>query len=412
MIFLYNSGIWLYGLAIRIAARFSPKAKAWVSGRQPVFEQLRQSFMESDQVVWMHCASLGEFEQGRPVIEKIKTEYPNHKILLTFFSPSGYQIRKDYKYADLVCYLPEDTSKNARRFLSFIKPKLAIFVKYDLWYHYLKNLHDQNIPTLLISAIFYPKQIFFKWHGSLFRKMLGYFTHIFVQNKSSEILLGEIGITPVTIAGDNRIDRVVQIATNASRLENIEVFINQMPTIIFGSTWPKDEQLLFQLLQEKEFDNYKFIVAPHDVSKGNIQRIVKQIPNNISSIKYSTLHSATKQNKILIIDNIGLLSTIYQYGQWAYIGGAFKAGLHNTLEPITFGLPVVFGPKYHKFTEAVQLVKDKGAFSIKNYNELYTIFTKLKKETTRKQASGVVLEFLEKNKGATKKVFMTIQKIL
>ena len=311
----------------------------------------------------MHCASLGEFEQGRPLIEKIKAEQPDQKIILTFFSPSGFEIRKNYDYADCIVYLPYDSPSNARQFLDLVKPKKAIFVKYEFWHFYLKGLKKRKIPTYLISTVFRKEQSFFKWYGGFFRNMLSSFTHIFTQDENSVLLLKEINFENAKAIGDTRVDRVLAIGKSAKQFPEIEAFCAQSNILICGSTWPPDEAILAHFINNSLPPNWKIIIAPHDIKTSHIEQIQKRftVPTNT----YTNLAIGRKNDaKVLIINNIGILSSIYQYGKIAYIGGGFGSGIHNTLEPITFGLPVIFGSKFQKFTEAVELVKSGGHFQI------------------------------------------------
>ena len=407
MLVLYNFAIWFYGKIIALAALFKPKAKLWIEGRQLLFEKL-ESDLKFKNSIWFHCSSLGEFEQGRPLIEAIKKKYPEEQILLTFFSPSGYELRKDYKYADQVVYLPLDTKQNANLFLSLVDPKLVIFVKYEFWYHFLTQLKNRSIPTFLVSATFRPGQIFFRFYGGLFRKILMSFHTIFVQDQKSQNLLQSIDVKNVQIAGDTRVDRVDNIAKQAARIEKIEKFKEDCSVFILGSSWEPDEKVFIQLINENKSKQWKFIIAPHDVSPGRINAIQKQIsaPNALYS---SGNEQEFSKAKVLIIDNIGMLSSIYQYGKLAYVGGGFGAGIHNTLEPIAYGLPVLFGPNFEKFEEAKHLVKTGGAFVINNYQEIRHYFSMLLSEDNYSNASFAAREFIDKNIGATGRIIEIIE---
>lgn len=376
-------------------------------GRKNLFSKLKATINRDDHPIWIHCASLGEFEQGRPLIEKIKKENPNEKILLTFFSPSGYEIRKDYEFADYVFYLPLDTRTNALAFLEIIQPKLVIFVKYEFWLNFLNIIADQKIPLYLISATFRPNQIFFKPYGKQFLKVLSRFSHIFVQNGNSKDLLSRNKITQVTVAGDTRIDRVYQISQHVKPIPKIAKFCQNKKIFIAGSSWEKDEIIIARFIKEEDIEDWKFIFAPHDISKNNVKRLASYFED---AILYSNIENANPNSNVLIIDNIGLLSSIYQYGTIAYIGGGFGAGIHNTLEPITFGLPVIFGPNYRKFDEARELVQNKGGFSISNYDEFYTIMISLKQDQSRSTASKKALDYILKNVGATDLIYSKIFK--
>ncbi len=424
MLFLYDFAIKLFVLAIRLAAFFSPKARLWVNGRKDWRKSLaNEPFIvhrSSFKVLWLHAASLGEFEQGRPVIEAFRERFPDWKIVLTFFSPSGYEIRKDYAYVDFVCYLPADTRRNARDFIDLIQPDAVIFVKYEFWANCLFELKKRNIPTVLVSALFRPSQPFFMWYGGFWRKMMGSFTHIFVQNQDSAQLLQSIGIQNFTVAGDTRVDRVLKIAGSAPENKVVQAFVGEVsiPVLVVGSSWEADEVVIFQALQLPESlipkesgsgSSYKLIIAPHEPSESNVQRICKQAGN---AVRYSRWFEVTPprheevspQTNALIIDNIGLLNTLYRYGTVAYIGGGFGKGIHNTLEPAAFGLPIIFGPKYAKFEEARQFVARGAAFPVHNAAELATVLTKLQDLDFYQKASIEVRMYLEENRGATEKI--------
>jgi 3-deoxy-D-manno-octulosonic-acid transferase len=391
---------------IRIAALWNNKLALGIQGRKDQKAAFEKEPFKGEWI-WMHCSSLGEFEQGRPVLEAIRHRYPEIKIALTFFSPSGYEIRKSYEGADYIAYLPFDSPGNAKKWLDKIRPRLAIFVKYDLWYYYLKSLSYRQTPRILISAKFSPKHRFFKWYGGFSRKMLLSFSTIFVQDDLSKRLLLKKGYKEVIIAGDNRIDRVAQIAISAKKYPILDRFIGNHPVLVCGSTWPPDEDALLALFQSEKFKNWKAILAPHDISLAHMQQITEKL--TVSNVKYSQVKDAHDiPQKVMVIDNIGMLSSLYQYGKIAYIGGGFGTGLHNTLEPIAFGLPVIFGPKYHKFEESVYLVEKGGGFSIQNKEALLQIFEKLQNPEVYKNASAVATDFLENNKGATEMVMKWI----
>jgi 3-deoxy-D-manno-octulosonic-acid transferase len=414
MIILYNLAIRAYTLLIHLASWFNPKAKLWVAGRKHLFQQIEKDFQEKAPkapLVWVHCASLGEFEQGRPVIELLKKKRPGCAILLSFFSPSGYSVRKNYDQADYVYYLPTDTPFNAKKWIEIIEPDLAIFVKYEFWYHYLNTLQQKNIPTILVSAIFREKQIFFKWYGGLFRKLLKGFKQVFVQNEASAQLLKKLDLKQIQIAGDTRIDRVLDIAKTAKSYPIIATFTQDHPTMIVGSSWAPDEELLADLLKEDTSQHWKFIFAPHQIKEPAIKGLEKRL--NETAIRYSEAETQDLSNaRILIIDNIGMLSSIYKYGNIAYIGGGFGAGIHNTLEPIAFGLPVIFGPKYKKFEEACFLVKNGGAFSVKESRELIEVFKHLEDKSHYQQASAKAKAYVDHNQGASKQVVQYINQML
>ena len=387
MSILYNISIWIYVIAARISALFNNKAKLWCKGRKHIFKQLSEAIKEEQNIVWFHCASLGEFEQGKPIIETYKQKYPTHKILLTFFSPSGYEIRKNYKGADWVFYLPADTKANAKRFISIVKPKKAVFVKYEFWFNYITELKKQNIPFYSVSAVFRKEQAFFKYKW--FAKQLNNVSHFFVQDNNSKELLKNLSFSNCTISGDTRFDSVVSNTQNAISIPLIEKFSENKTTIICGSTWPKDEALLAKYI--KENPNYNYIIAPHELQ--HISALQKQT----NALLFSKANNTNISNSnVLIIDSIGILSNIYQYGNTAYIGGGFGIGIHNILEAVAFGLPVIFGPNYQKFNEATELINKKGAISISNYKELTSavdFFSTFDK--------SIATEYIQENSGAT-----------
>jgi len=408
---MYDFGIWVYYFGIWLASFFSKKAKLWVEGRKDVFSKIKSQVTDNQPIIWFHCASLGEFEQGRPLIEKIKKTLPEHKILLTFFSPSGYEIRNNYEQADYVFYLPLDTKKNAKKFLEIVQPKMVFFVKYEFWFNYLHQLNQRKIPIYLISSIFRKDQIFFKSYGSFFKKMLFFFDHIFVQNKKSKILLLENGVTHLSVAGDTRVDRVLetcltarQVQKNKPSFDKINIFKGTAEILIGGSTWPPDEDILIEWIHAQKDFRWKFIIAPHDISESHLVEIEKKL--NMNTVRFSkanTFNSAAA--KVMIIDNIGMLSSLYQYGKIALIGGGFGSGIHNTLEPIAFGLPVIFGKKYQKFEEAINLIETGGGFSISNYDEFKHVMKDLEKDSFYNNASTNAKNYILENQGATEEIF-------
>ena len=354
---IYDALLQVSKAGIRVAAMFSPKAKLWVSGRKNIFYKLRNALPKGEKRIWIHAASLGEYEQGRPVMQRLRTDYPAYKILLTFFSPSGYEVAKNHRDADYCFYLPMDSKRNAAEFVEIVQPSLAIFVKYEFWHYYLETLAAQKIPTILVSGIFHKEFAYFKWYGSFFRKMLSRFSHYFMQDEESKKLLASIGITEnVTISGDTRYDRVCAIARAAKPFPEVAAFCGESPVLIGGSTWPEDEKVIKFLVGNLP-ENWKFIVAPHEVHEQRISGLRSFFGEE--TVLYSELINGAT-GRILIIDNIGLLSRLYQHGTIAFVGGGFaKSGIHNVLEPAVFGLPVLFGPFYDKFAEAKSLV-DKG----------------------------------------------------
>ena len=401
MSLFYNLGILFYGFFIRVAALFNEKAKLFVAGRKNWKKKIGTAIDKEASYIWFHCASLGEFEQGRPVLEEIKKQYPQCKIILTFFSPSGYEIRMNYEGADIVAYLPMDTKKNAQEFISMVRPEKVFFVKYEFWYNYISELKNQQIPLYIISAIFRENQQFFKstpW-GKWYRKMLHSFAHIFIQNDTSAQLLEQAGIKHYTVSGDTRFDRVAEIARGAKKFEIVEKFKGQNVTLIAGSTWKPDEELLAAFINKS--NDVKFIIAPHEVAPANINRIQELLKK--PAICFSKADISDIDNyDVLIIDSIGILSSLYQYGNIAYIGGGFGVGIHNILEAATFKLPILFGPNYLKFKEAVDLVNEKGAFPIQNFTELEATLSKLLNDNNNlKNASEICKKYVEKNVGST-----------
>ena len=398
--FLYNTSIIIFGFAIRVVSLFSTKAKLWLSGRRGQFNKLKADVKKDGKVVWFHCASLGEFEQGRPLLELFKQKYPQYKILLTFFSPSGYENKKNYSGADYVYYLPLDTFKNAKEFIDIVQPDIVYFVKYEYWFNYLSILKKREIPVYLISAIFRENQLFFKRYGKSYRRVLHLFKHIFVQDDKSKILLKSIGVTNTSVSGDTRFDRVAEIASQAKDAVVIKNFISNSFVLVAGSTWQPDEVLLHKYINEKEL-NIKLILAPHEVDIVNIERIGKLFGNKL--IKYSQVKDIISEEKnVLLIDNIGLLSTLYKYATITYVGGGFKTGLHNVLEPAAYGKPIIFGPNYSRFREAIGLIKAKAGYSISNYSEFENVLDLLiSNMETYKMSSKNSVSYINDNCGAT-----------
>lgn len=407
--FLYNLSIIFYRILIEIASLFSPKAKLWVRGRKNIWKQIGEIIDPAEKKAWFHVSSLGEFEQGRTLIEAFRKEYPETKILLTFFSPSGYEVRKNYEHADYIFYLPSDTSGNAKRFMKLVNPSIVFFVKYDFWFNYIRCIAEQKIPLIYISALFRQKQHFFKWYGKWFRKHLQKVTHFYVQNPQSEELLRRIGIKQVTVSGDTRFDRVYSITQNVKAFPDILKFCGGSQVIVAGSTWPQDEAILIPFINSKK-SPFKFIIAPHLVDKAHIEAIAEKI--QVSYLLYSDLGKTMIENaEVLIIDCIGILSHLYQYGHIAYIGGGFGSGIHNIQEPATFGMPVVFGPKYHKFREAIDLIGEGGAFCILNTNDFERIIQKFaSNHEALKRSSEITRNYIMKNIGATGMIMREMNK--
>lgn len=401
MLVLYNIGILLYYTLVYIVSLYKNKAKLWIKGRSgQQVQQLKSS-------IWFHFASLGEFEQGRPVLEAVKNDYPQHSIVVTFFSPSGYEARKNTPLADAVYYLPLDRAANARKFISAINPVMAIFTKYEYWYHFFNELHKQHVPLYIISGIFRPGQVFFKWYGGLHRKMLKMVTWFFVQDIPSKHLLHDAGITNVTISGDTRFDRVWANAQQPKSLPEIAAFKNGQKLFIAGSTWPADEKLLAETLSE--YPGWKFIFAPHEISEDKINSLISLLPKE-TTLRFSEISHLTSHISYLIIDNIGMLSSLYQYADIAYIGGGFGAGIHNTLEAAAFGMPVIFGPKYDKFKEARDLVDLLAGFNINNHEELNsTVSFLIYDDEGRNSAAIAARNYVQQNVGATAAIMKYIK---
>ncbi|MBO7492973.1 MAG: 3-deoxy-D-manno-octulosonic acid transferase [Bacteroidales bacterium] len=403
---LYTIGIWFYGLGIRVAALFNEKARQWVRGRKGLFAELERTFAGKSDPVWIHCASLGEYEQAKPLVEKIKQEQPDTQILVTFFSPSGYTQAVKKPLADYNFYLPLDLPDNAKKFLDIVQPASAIFVKYEFWYNFMQQLHQKAIPFYYISAIFRENQHFFKPSGRWFAKQLQQASHFFVQTEKSKELLDGIGIKQVTVCGDTRFDRVKAIAAQVQPFDFMEMFRGDKKVIVAGSTWGPDEQLLAQLLQH--FPNYKLVVAPHEISR---TPEVKQTFAAYKTAQYSSKEENDLANcQVFIIDTIGILSRLYQYSTVSYIGGAFKTGLHNVLEAAVYGKPLFFGPHYDHFNEAVNLVAQKGAFSVNSSEEMKDIMTKFEQNPEYyAQTCNICQEYVAQNSGAVNIIYENIK---
>ncbi len=405
----YNIGITAYQTVLQLVAPVNAKARQWVEGRYNWINRLTHQ-LENNQspIAWFHAASLGEFEQGRPVIEAYREQYPNHKILLTFFSPSGYEVQKHYVEADYVLYLPADTPSNAHQFVSLVKPRIAFFIKYEFWYNYLHELKAAHVPVICFSAIFRPNQLFFKSYGYFYRSLLSYFDHILVQNQASVQLLESIGIHNVTLAGDTRFDRVWQIAATTQEIPVARLFKDNQPLLVIGSAWPEDMNVLIPFINTFP-RQLKVIIAPHEIHDGQISQWQSQLIR--PSVRFSQTQEADAAKvNILVIDNVGMLSSLYQYGEFAYIGGAFRQGLHNILEAATFGMPLFFGPDYSKFQEAVDLVNEGAAFPIRNMDELTAAFTK--QYADAENAAHISRRYVQRNIGAMGKVMEIVNKIM
>lgn len=414
-VFFYNIFLLLFKAAMQVASLFHGKAKKWVRGRKNVLAILEKTIPAGQPIIWVHCASLGEFEQGRPVMEAIREEYPRYRILLTFFSPSGYDAQKNYKGADWVFYLPMDGPRNARRFLEIVQPALVIFVKYEFWYYYLKKIRYRQIPLLLVSALFRKDMSFFKWYGSLQRKMLSRFEQIFVQNKLSKKLVDRIGLAAITtVSGDTRFDRVVSIAGKSEPVPEVARFIGTHKAIIAGSTWPEDETVLQKMLAQITIEPLKLVIAPHEISAKHLAELEKQFPGAARFSELGTNSDEYTKN-VLIIDNIGLLSRIYRYGFVTYVGGGLRTmGVHNVLEAAVYGRIVLFGPYYRKYSEAIGLVQSGGGLSFYDPKKdgsmpaqlLEALLQDKDEYAFRCQAAA---EYVRSNTGATRKIIHYIQ---
>jgi 3-deoxy-D-manno-octulosonic-acid transferase len=406
MYFLYNFIIHSAGFILKIVAVFNPKIKLFVDGRKSVFAILSEKIKPSDKTIWFHAASLGEYEQGLPVIEKLKEKCPNHKIVVTFFSPSGFEVRKNNKIADVTVYLPLDTKNNAKAFLKLVHPTMVFFIKYEYWPNYLNELQKLEIPTYLISGIFREDQLFFKWYGGFYKNALKTFDYFFVQNESSKKLLQSIGFQNVKFSGDTRFDRVSKILSQDNAIDIIEQFKNNTLTIVVGSSWPKDENNLMDFINTNPY-NVKFIIAPHNIKEEQITNLKNQISKKIilhSEVNSTNLH--LNEFDVMIVNSIGFLTKIYSYADIAYVGGGFgTAGLHNILEPATFGIPVLIGPNFEKFSEAVALVHLGGCISVKSKKELEeNLAFLIQNEDERIEKGHIASTFVKMNEGATKTI--------
>lgn len=410
--FLYNIGIFLYALVVRIISPFHRKARKMILGHKETYRILRQQIDPNDSYIWFHAASLGEFEQGRPIMEAIRKKHAEYKILLTFFSPSGYDVRKDYKGADIVCYLPFDKKRNVKRFLKFVQPRMVVFIKYEFWYNFVNQLCKKDIPVYMVSAIFRPTQMFFKWYGKPMRRILNCYKCICVQDENSKKILEGIHVTNVKVCGDTRFDRVIDIKKQAKQLPLAEAFAAKAATenekiMVAGSTWPKDEDLLFQYFNITA--DLKLIIAPHEIDEAHLKYIESTLRRPY--IRYS---QAIQENvcdyDCLIIDSFGLLSSLYRYGQIAYVGGGFGVGIHNILEAAVYSIPVVFGTNFKKFREAQQLIECGGAYSVSDYQSLRSLLDEfIQYQDTLKVAGSNAGKYVESNTGVVDKVLDVLQ---
>ncbi len=409
--FVYNIGITVSWMLLNILAWFNPKIKKFVQGRKEVNSYLKSHLPKDKPVIWVHAASLGEFEQGLPVIELLRADYPEHSVLVTFFSPSGYEVRKNTKIADMVCYLPMDTHSKVQAFLGTVKPVLAIFIKYEIWPNYLTALKNYKTPIVLISAIFKERQVYFKWYGGFMRKALQRFSHIFVQNEESKALLQNLGINQVSISGDTRFDRVSQIREQENTLSFMEAFKRDRLCIVTGSTWPEDEEILIDYINSSD-NSSCYVIAPHNIKADHINQLRTKLQK--STLLYSEITSdKLDEYHVLLVDTIGLLTRIYSYADIAYVGGGFATGLHNTLEPAVFGIPVLIGPQYHKFQEAVDLVHQKGIQVVRNKLDFEKIMAQLIRDEDFRIHTGLVnSNYIFNKRGASIQIMDYIRRLL
>ena len=412
---MYNLIIYLYLLGVAIYSRFNEKVRKMWRGERDAFRVLREQVDPNARYVWFHAASLGEFEQGRPLMEQMKREHPDIKILLTFFSPSGYEVRKNYEGADIICYLPLDTITNARRFLRTIRPEMAFFIKYEFWYNYLHILKHRGVPVYSVSSIFRDGQVFFRWYGRQYGRVLKCFTHFYVQNEKSRQLLATIGLTNVTVTGDTRFDRVLHIKEQAKVIPAIEQMLNQKPTansqkpkvFIAGSSWQPDEEIFIRYFNQHP--EWKLIIAPHVIGEDHLQQIEKKL-EGWHVTRYTNLTTPLAPwrgdgGEALIIDCFGLLSSIYRYADVTYVGGGFGVGIHNTLEAAVWGVPVIFGPNNQKFQEAQELKASKGGFQISSYEDFESLMDRFDNEPAFLQEAGQHADAYVKGKaGATRHI--------
>ena len=402
----YNLGIVIYTILIRLVSPFYPKARQWSEGRRGMIERMSVDMADAENVVWIHVSSLGDFEQGRPLVDYVKANYPDYKILLTFFSPAGYEVRKNYPNADYVYYIPADTRREVCRFLDVVRPKVVVFVKYEFWLNMLVELRNRNIRTFIVSSIFRKNSIFFNPFGGIWRKALHSFETLFVQDEASKRLLAEIGVTNVVVAGDTRFDRVIAIAESAERVDVVEQFKGGSRLFVAGSTWGRDEEILLPLINGNP--DIKFVVAPHEMDEGRIERLLREVKGG--AVRYTQLEQSNFADKqVLILDTIGLLSRVYGSADWAYVGGGFGAGIHNTLEAVVYGLPVAFGPKYRKFKEACDLISLGVGKSVADSAELKMWFDTLRDDSDKlAKIADLAKEYTLKQRGVTERLVKMI----
>lgn len=404
---MYNFVIYIYLFAVKLVSLFNPKVKLMVKGHSEVFDILKSKIEKDKKYIWFHAASLGEFEQGRPLMERIRRQYPEYKILLTFFSPSGYEVRKNYQGADVICYLPFDTPRNARRFVKLANPCMAFFIKYEFWQNYLKNLQKHHVPTYSVSSIFRKNQVFFRWYGGKYFKVLTRFTHLFVQNEVSKELLASLNIRNVDVVGDTRFDRVIEIFEQAKQLPLVEQFKKNSMVMVAGSSWQPDEDIFIRYFNEHP--EMKLIIAPHVIGESHLTEIIGKLKRPYVRYTQATPENV-EQADCLIIDCFGLLSSIYRYGEIAYVGGGFGVGIHNVLEAAVYGIPVLFGPNNQRFQEARQLLETKGCFEIHNYEEFKEKMDRLMTDAPYLEKCGKLSgDYVKQHAGASNKVMKVVR---
>lgn len=404
---MYNFVIYIYLFAVKLVSLFNPKVKLMVKGHSEVFDILKSKIEKDKKYIWFHAASLGEFEQGRPLMERIRRQYPEYRILLTFFSPSGYEVRKNYQGADVICYLPFDTPRNARRFVKLANPCMAFFIKYEFWQNYLKNLQRHHVPTYSVSSIFRKNQVFFRWYGGKYFKVLTRFTHLFVQNEVSKELLASLNIRNVDVVGDTRFDRVIEIFEQAKQLPLVEQFKKNSMVMVAGSSWQPDEDIFIRYFNEHP--EMKLIIAPHVIGESHLTEIIGKLKRPYVRYTQATPENV-EQADCLIIDCFGLLSSIYRYGEIAYVGGGFGVGIHNVLEAAVYGIPVLFGPNNQRFQEARQLLETKGCFEIHNYEEFKEKMDRLMTDAPYLEKCGKLSgDYVKQHAGASDKVMKAVR---
>lgn len=410
---LYNISTFLASKLILLSPLFSPKMSLFVKGRKSVIDTIKNTLKKGDKTIWFHCASLGEYEQGVPIIKKTKEEFPDHKIIVSFFSPSGFEVKKNDKLADCIVYLPLDTPKNAKNFIDLLQPSVAIFIKYEFWPNYLFELKKKSIPTILVSGLFRKDQVFFKFYGGFMRRTLNSFSHFFVQDQLSKNLLEQLKISQVSVSGDTRFDRVSDQLSVNNELDFMALFKQDLFCLVCGSTWPKDESILINYINNFS-NNTKFIIAPHEVNNLRIESLKKKL--KIETVLYSEREKYNISDyQVLIIDTVGLLTKVYSYADVAYIGGGIGMGangLHNILEAATFGVPIIIGENYTNFPEAKKLKKLNGLFSVASPQEFIDIFNQLKTDAPFCEKTGLISKnFILNNRGATDIILNYLQQL-